>query len=74
MAKQRVSKRHQFTDAAKGANQFRQALVKFRSALDERRELWDRLTPEQWARVEAIDPVLQLARQMHDELKGWFDG
>ena len=68
----KAAKKQTFTDSAKNANQFRQALVKFRSALDERRELWDRLTPEQRERLLKADPVVTLARQMHDELKGWF--
>jgi uncharacterized protein (DUF2384 family) len=68
----KAAKRHTFTNSAKNANQFRQALVKFRAILDERRELWQLLTPEQRERIEAIDPVLQMARNLYVELGGWF--
>ena len=78
MAKQREklgSRRDtRLTGRAALANQFRQPLQRFRDALAESRELWDRLEPEQRARITERDPLLKLARQVYDELKGWFDG
>lgn len=62
------------TGRANAANQFRQPLQRFRDALAESRELWDRLEPEQRERIEERDPLLKLARQVYDELRGWFDG
>ena len=68
----KTSKKQTFADSAKNANQFKTALAKFRDAMEERRELWQRLTPEQRERIEAIDPVLQMARNLYVELGGWF--
>ena len=68
-----TGKQHDFNGAAQSVAKFRQPLERLTAALDSRRDLWQRLTPEQRASVEAIDPVLQLARQLHAELGGWFD-
>lgn len=51
----------------------RRPLARLREALAEIRPLWDRLDPEQRATVEAKDAVLQMARQLHDELGAFFD-
>jgi hypothetical protein len=78
MAKQREqlgSRRDtRLTGRANAANQFRQPLKRFRDALNESRALWDRLEPEQRERIAERDPLLKLARQVYDELRGWFDG
>ena len=68
----KAAKKQTFADSAKNASQFKTALAKFTASLDERRELWQRLTPEQRERIEAIDPVLQMARNLYVELGGWF--
>ncbi len=68
------TRRTNLTGSAAAANQFRQPLQRFRDELANRRDLWARLQPEQRATIEAKDPVLQLARELYDELKEWFDG
>jgi len=72
MNKAQANRKHVLTGAT--ANQFKQPLAKFREALEARRELWQRLTPEQRERVLAADPVLTMAKALHTELGGWFDG
>ena len=68
----KAAKKKAFTDSAKSANQFKTALAKFRDAMDERRELWQRLTQEQRELLVTADPVLTAAKALHDELGGWF--
>jgi len=68
----KAAKKQTFTDSAKNANQFKTVLAKFKASLDERRELWDRITPEQRERLVAADPVLTAAKSLYAELQGWF--
>ncbi len=51
----------------------RRPLARLRESLAEIRPLWDRLQPEQRETIEAKDPVLQLARELYDELGKFFD-
>ena len=68
----KAAKKQTFADSAKNANQFKTALAKFTASLEERRELWQRLTPEQRERLVTADPVLTTANALHTELQGWF--
>lgn len=63
------------TGQSTAANQFKTALTKFITQLDKRREVWDRLTPEQRKRWmdSGKDQVLAKAKELYDELRGWFD-
>jgi hypothetical protein len=71
MSKAQANRKSVLSGAA--ANQFKQPLAKFKAAMEARRELWQRLTPEQRERVLAADPVLTLAKSLHADLGGWFD-
>ena len=72
-ATQAIRRETKLANRSNAANQFRQPLARLREALAEIRPLWDRLDPEQRATIEANDPVLQMARSLYDELRGWFD-
>jgi len=61
-----------FSGSAAAVVQFNQPFANFANKMEERRELWSKLTPEQRAVFEAADPVMQKARSVYNDLKEWF--